>query len=159
MLSKIERGVASPTIGLLCKISAALGVPLTRLVAEPEGVQRRLIRHDEMATIQDALSGVTRWSLSTELPEWGLELLRYEIAPGGSTGEAGSCGAGTREIFYVTAGTIEVHCQGRHDTVRAGETLLLDSTGAACGYVIRNPSDVVSQLVLVVDRRKKPGAL
>lgn len=77
------------------------------------------------------------------------------MVPGGSTGEAGSCGAGTREIFYVTGGAVEVHCQGRHDTVRAGEALLLDSSGAACGYVIRNPGAASAKFLLVVDRRRQ----
>lgn len=136
MLSKIERGAASPTIGLLCKITMALGVSITRLVAEPEQARGRLVRPEEMPTLH-LDHGVTRTSISTELPEWGIEMVRYVLAPGGTLGKAGGCRAPTQDILHVLDGEIEILlCEDRH-RVTAGESFLLE---ASCGYEIRNGS-------------------
>ncbi|MBI2345288.1 MAG: helix-turn-helix transcriptional regulator [Deltaproteobacteria bacterium] len=151
MLSKIERGAASPTIGLLCKITGALGVPLTRLVAEPSDGRGRAIRRGAMRPLTDTLSGVTRTSLSTELPEWGIELVRYDLPPGSSTGDCGGCGCGIREIFHVTAGKIDITSCGHADIIGPGEAYLLEGQGE--GYQIRNTGDVPAQFYIVIDRR------
>lgn len=155
MLSKIERGAASPTIGLLCKITGALGVPLTRLVAEPGDRRCRMVRKEEMLPLTDALSGVTRTSVSTELKEWGIELVRYDLPAGSSTGECGGCTTGQREILHIAEGEIEVRMREATERVRAGETLLLESGGSgSCGYEIRNPGKEPAVLYFVIDRRQ-----
>lgn len=151
MLSKIERGAASPTIGLLCKITSALSVPLTRLVAEPEGQLRRVIRKAEMRPLADTVSGVTRTSLSTELVEWGLELVRYDLPPGGTTGDCGGCACGIREICHVGAGQIEIVCGGTTQTLPAGDSFVYEGTGE--GYRITNPGREAATFYLVIDRR------
>lgn len=152
MLSKIERGVASPTIGLLCKITGALGVPLTRLVAEPDHGRRRLIRRTEMRPLIDKISGVTRTSLSTELIDWGLELVRYELPEGSSSGDCGGCACGIREIFHVLEGEIEIHSEGLAESVRAGETYLYESIGK--GYrLTANHGKGPAVFYIVIDRR------
>lgn len=151
MLSKIERGVASPTIGLLCKITVALGVPLTRLVAEPESGRCRLVRKEEMRPLVDTISGVTRTSLSTELPEWGLELVRYDLPVGGSTGDCGGCACGIREIFHVTVGEVELTGSGSPRLMRAGDTYLYEGVGE--GYRITNHGKGPAQFFIAIDRR------
>lgn len=151
MLSKIERGSASPTIGLLCKITSALGVPLTRLVAEPEGWRHRVIRREQLRSLVDRVSGVSRTSLTTEIPEWGFELVRYDMPPGSSTGECGGCSRGIREAFHVTSGRIEISARGATEEIHTGETFLRESDGE--GYTIENPGKDAAQFYIVIDRR------
>src|SRR2546423_5556779 len=47
MIGKIERGDVQPTAALLAKLSAALGMTLSELIARAEGDERRLVRAAE----------------------------------------------------------------------------------------------------------------
>ena len=60
MISKIERGEASPTASLLVKIAAAFGLPLSLLLARAEGEASRISRADDQQRWQDPESGYRR---------------------------------------------------------------------------------------------------
>jgi transcriptional regulator with XRE-family HTH domain len=50
MIGKIERGEAQPTAALLGRLSAALGLTLSELVARAEGDEERLVRAADQPT-------------------------------------------------------------------------------------------------------------
>lgn len=151
MLSNIERGMASPTIGLLSKITTALGIPLTRLVADQDTERPRVIRKEEMRALADTVSGVTRTSLSTELADWGLELVRYELPAGSTTGDCGSGTSGIREIIHMTKGEVDVKSEATCTVIREGDTYLHEATGES--FQISNHSKTPACFYLVLDRR------
>ena len=47
MISRVERAQASPTAGLLGKLSGAFGLTMSQLIARSENDQRFLLRRDE----------------------------------------------------------------------------------------------------------------
>ena len=64
MIAKIERAEAQPTAALLGRLSGALGLTLSELVARAEHADRRLARAAEQPTWTDPDSGYTRRALS-----------------------------------------------------------------------------------------------
>jgi transcriptional regulator with XRE-family HTH domain len=82
MIGKIERGEAQPTAALLGRLSGALGMTLSELVARAEGGDRRLRRAADQPTWTDPESGYRRRAVS---PSSGgqLELVEVEL-PGGA---------------------------------------------------------------------------
>jgi transcriptional regulator with XRE-family HTH domain len=57
MIGKIERGEVQPTAALLGRLSAALGMTLSELVARAEGDDRRLVRAADQPTWTDPGTG------------------------------------------------------------------------------------------------------
>jgi len=81
MIGKIERGAAQPTAVLLGRLSAALGMTLSELVARAEGDAGRLVRAADQPTWTDPDSGYRRRAVS---PASGrpLELVEVELPAG-----------------------------------------------------------------------------
>src|SRR5882757_3204083 len=63
MISRVERGEASPTAALLGRLSAAFGLTLSQLFARAEGAGQ-LMRRAEQPAWQDPETGFRRRSLS-----------------------------------------------------------------------------------------------
>jgi transcriptional regulator with XRE-family HTH domain len=74
MISKVERGEVQPTAALLAKLSAALGLTLSELIARAEGESVRLMRREDQPLWTDPQTGTSdprslrrpahRWSSS-----------------------------------------------------------------------------------------------
>jgi transcriptional regulator with XRE-family HTH domain len=81
MIGKIERGEAQPTAVLLGRLSGALGMTLSELVARAEGDDRRLARAADQPTWTDPATGYHRRAVS---PSTGgpLELIEVELPAG-----------------------------------------------------------------------------
>ncbi|HEY0694302.1 MAG TPA: XRE family transcriptional regulator [Kribbella sp.] len=81
MIGKIERGEAQPTAVLLGRLSGALGMTLSELVARAESDDRRLARAAEQPTWTDPATGYHRRAVS---PSTGgpLELIEVELPAG-----------------------------------------------------------------------------
>jgi transcriptional regulator with XRE-family HTH domain len=81
MIAKVERAEAQPTAALLGRLSSALGMTLSELVARAEQSDRRLVRAAQQPTWTDPDSGYTRRALS---PVSGgpLELVEVELPAG-----------------------------------------------------------------------------
>src|SRR3954471_16092554 len=81
MIGKIERGEAQPTAVLLGKLSGALGMTLSELVARAENTGELLRRTDDQPVWTDPVTGYRRRAVSpaTDGP---LELVEVELPPG-----------------------------------------------------------------------------
>jgi transcriptional regulator with XRE-family HTH domain len=83
MITKIERGEAQPTATLLGRLSGALGMTLSELVAKAEGDTRRLVRAAEQPIWTDPETGY--WRRAVSPPAAGsLELVEVRLPPGAS---------------------------------------------------------------------------
>src|ERR1700674_2761018 len=78
MISKIERGEASPTAALLGRLSGAFGLTLSALLARAEARAGRLSRAAEQARCQDPATGYVRREV-TPASAAPLELVRVEL--------------------------------------------------------------------------------
>src|SRR5256714_4015862 len=64
MISKVERGEASPTATLLGRLSGAFGLTLSTLLARAESAGGRLMRAADQPQWQDPASGYVRRQVS-----------------------------------------------------------------------------------------------
>jgi transcriptional regulator with XRE-family HTH domain len=105
MISKIERGEASPTATLLGRLSGAFGLTLSTLLARAEHAGSRLLRSADQPQWQDPASGYVRRQVSprSDLP---LELIRVELPAGASVTFPASSYTFIRQLIWVLKGKL-----------------------------------------------------
>jgi len=108
MIAKVERAEAQPTAALLGRLSAALGLTLSELVARAEHSDRRLVRAAEQPTWTDPETGYRRRALS---PVSGgpLELVEVALPPGAEIAYPADSYAFIHQQIWVLDGSLTVH--------------------------------------------------
>jgi transcriptional regulator with XRE-family HTH domain len=104
MISKIERAEASPTAALLGRLSGALGLTLSALLARAEGKPERLTRAANQPRWRDPKSGYVRRQLSPAAA--AIELVRVELPARRSVSFPASAYAFVRELIFVLDGRL-----------------------------------------------------
>jgi transcriptional regulator with XRE-family HTH domain len=104
MIGKIERGDAQPTAVLLGRLSAALGMTLSELVARAEG--KRLTRRAEQPVWTDPETGYWRRALSTGGP---LELVEVELPAGADIAYPADAYAFKNQQIWMLDGHLRFH--------------------------------------------------
>ena len=144
MIAKIERAEVQPTAALLGRLSAALGLTLSELVARAEDSGRRLARHDEQPVWTDPETGYRRRALS---PVSGgpLELVEVELPPGAEVSYPADACVFAHQQIYVLEGRLRfvegevTHELGAGDCLQLGPpapTAFVNATERACRYVV-----------------------
>jgi transcriptional regulator with XRE-family HTH domain len=124
MISKIERGEASPTATLLGRLSGAFGLTLSALLARAEHGGSRLVRAAEQPQWQDPASGYIRRQVSprSDLP---LELIRVELPVGAAVNFPASSYTFIRQMMWVLKGKLTfIEGETAHD-MESGDCLAL----------------------------------
>lgn len=105
MLVEIEKGAANPSIAILCKIAAALGVSVADIVSISHAPDAWLIENSEMPVLwQGEQGGSAQLLAGTRGPDM-IELWRWQMFAGevfSSTGHS----SGTLELLHVEQGTL-----------------------------------------------------
>lgn len=106
MISKVERGEASPTAALLGRLSGAFGLTLSTLLARAEMAGGRLLRAADQPLWRDPATGYVRRHVSpaSDLP---LDLVRVELPAGASVSYPASSYAFIRQLIWVLAGRLD----------------------------------------------------
>lgn len=104
ILGKLERGGSNPSIDTLWRVSRALGVPLSELLAEDDGPRVRAVpaRSGRHLT---AGSGMEAWLVHAEGREHRSELYELDFPAGAEQRTAGHL-AGTHEVVLCLEGTL-----------------------------------------------------
>ncbi|MBE8521400.1 helix-turn-helix transcriptional regulator [Amycolatopsis sp. H6(2020)] len=149
MIGKIERGDVQPTAALLAKLSAALGLTLSELIARAEGDERRLVRAAEQPVWVDPDTGYRRRSVS---PAAGrpLELVEVELPPGVEVPLTSGTYAFLHQQIWVLAGQLRFHEGGQVHELDAGDCLQL---GPAADCVFVNPGSVPCRYLVALVKR------
>jgi len=133
MLSMLERGVASPSIGTLVSVSSALGLHMAQLFqdrsAQPPSPVRRLA---DQVTVQ-AAEGVSRRLVHTDLDN-DLEMVVNEYEPGTSSAPAPVHHEGS-EFGLVISGVLTVRLGGVDYVLGTGDGIAYES---ATPHVLTN---------------------
>jgi transcriptional regulator with XRE-family HTH domain len=125
MISKIERGAASPTAALLGRLSGAFGLTLSTLLARAEGGGSRLVRAADQPLWTDPGSGYVRRQVSP-LSDIPLELIQVELPAGAEVPFPAASYAFIRQMVWVIhspdglGARWHAHLQRRRDHARAG---------------------------------------
>lgn len=105
MLVEIEKGVANPSIALLCKIAAALGLSVADLVNVTSEPAAYLIAKDDIPLLWSGENGGSaRLLAGTQGPDM-IELWRWEMFPGERYHSSGHP-VGTVELLHIEQGEL-----------------------------------------------------
>jgi len=151
MISKVERAEVQPTAALLARLSGALGLTLSELIARAETGSVRLIRRAEQPVWTDPATGYARRAVSPPVSP-ALELVEVEL-PGGATVPmpAGAYQFLDQQIWVLGGRLRFVEGDEVHD-LDEGDCLQLGAP-ADCAFV--NPTDLPCRYLVVL--HKRPG--
>lgn len=141
-LSRVERGHLSPTLRNAIAIARGLGCELAELV-EPASAQ--ITRVGENLRFFDEATGIERLALARPSPD--IELLSYTIPAGAKSNRFAAHKPGTREIFYILAGQLEICTAQEVVILNVGDTATLR---VDTEHWFANIGDVPVSLILTV---------
>jgi len=128
MLSKVERGEKSPTIGIAAKIAHSLQTSLTELAGggASEGAVVRM-RRAERPIFRDPETGFERHIVSPATGGGRVELLYHYLPPGVSTGILPGYPAGAEKQIVVTIGNLVVEFKNAKEYLGPGDSLFFEA--------------------------------
>lgn len=149
MISKVERGEASPTAALLGRLSGALGRTLSELLAAAEGDGgERLARRADQPTWRDPESRYRRRAVSP--PGSDVQLVEAELPRGRAVSYPADSYAFLQQWIWVLDGTLTFTEGTTEHVLEAGDCLRLGAP-AACTFANRSRS--TCRYAVVVTRR------
>lgn len=148
MISKIERGEAQPTAALLGRLSSALGMTLSELIAAAEQ-NGHLARAADQPTWTDPDSGYRRRALSPT-PGGPLELVEVELPAGAEVAFPAEAYAFKHQQIWLLDGHLRFHEGDKIHELAPGDCLQL---GAPARCVFANPTDASCRYLVALARR------
>jgi len=144
MLSKVERGEASPTATVLLKIAGAFGLTLAELLDPAEERASRFLSRRDQPTWVDSASGYRRRQVYLS-PAMPMELVEVELPAGAAVGAPASSYALIRQVLWVLDGAVTI-VEGearteleRGDRLEFGppaDVVFRNETAAPCRYLV-----------------------
>ncbi|AGT09864.1 helix-turn-helix domain-containing protein [Paracoccus aminophilus] len=116
-LSRLERGLLGPSLRNALAIARALGCDLTNLIESPAA---QVTRAGDNLRYFDAATGIERLALARPAPH--LELLLYTVPAGQSSVRFAAHRPGTREVFHLLSGELELHHGPDPLVLKAGDS-------------------------------------
>ncbi|TCO49459.1 transcriptional regulator with XRE-family HTH domain [Kribbella antiqua] len=139
MIGKIERGEAQPTAVLLGRLSAALGMTLSELVARAENTGDLLRRQADQPVWTDPATGYWRRAVSPAATDSPLELVEVELPPGASISYPADAYAFKRQqLLWILEGHLRFHEGSVIHDLLSGDCLQL---GPPSPTTFHNPGD------------------
>lgn len=129
MLSKVERGEKSPTIGVAKRIAHALDTSLSVLMGD-KGVTRRtfaLVRKEQRQAFRDEKSGFERFLLSPVMAGLPAEVVLHRLPARASTGKLPAYPSGVTKHVVATRGRVIVGLDKTETILEEGDTLFFEA--------------------------------
>lgn len=121
MLVEIEKGAANPSIAILCKVSAAMGVSVADMVNVARAPAMHLIAEQDIPVLWTGeKGGVARLLAGTRGPDM-VELWRWEMFPGERFFSEGHP-QGAFELLHVEQGVLTLRVDDSELTVPQGNS-------------------------------------
>jgi transcriptional regulator with XRE-family HTH domain len=149
MIAKIERAEAQPTAALLGRLSGALGLTLSELIARAEHADRRLARAADQPVWTDPESGYTRRAVS---PTSGgpLELVEVVLPAGARVAYPADTYVFIHQQLWVLDGVLGFLEGDVQHTLSAGDCLMV---GAPADCVFSNAGPADCRYLVALTRR------
>ncbi len=126
MVSMVERGRTSPSIGTLIAIASALGVHMSELFELDVDGPRDAVQRAGEQQVVEAADGVLRRLVQVD-PRRGLELVVNEYAPGTASALQVTHHTG-HEYGFVLEGVLTVELQNASHRMEPGDSIAFEST-------------------------------
>jgi transcriptional regulator with XRE-family HTH domain len=129
MLSKIERGEKSPTIGIAKQIAHALGASFSSLVGEESPTHRAfaLVTKDQRQVFRDPETGFERSLLSPMMPGMTVEVVLHHLPANTSTGRSPPRQSATAKHVVVFQGHVVVATMDNETALNEGDCLYFEA--------------------------------
>ena len=130
-LSRIERGISSPSANLLGKLCAVFGISMSRLLAEVEPLTTGLIRHAAQERWIDPAAGFVRRTVSPPARDFHIELVEITLPVGAHVHFDAPTIHGTEQHLWLLEGVLDIHLDACLYHLQAGDCLRFHMHGAA----------------------------
>ncbi|OHV73085.1 XRE family transcriptional regulator [Ensifer sp. LCM 4579] len=152
MISRIERGEASPTAQLLAKLCSALGTTLSALFASAGNDASPISRRAEQRLWRDPESGYLRRSVSPEGLGSPVDIVEVEFPPGARVVfERQPADRGITQHLWLFSGRLELTMENGPLVLKAGDCLFM---GLEEAHVFHNPYDETAHYAVILCRTK-----
>ena len=151
MISKVERGEASPSTVVLARIAEALGVTFSDLMASEEDNEVIVLPVDAQPILSDPETGHTRRCLAPILPARGVDWVLNSLPPGASTGQFMKHRRGVEEYIHVLKGRVRAILGGQVYDLSEGDALYFQ---AHVPHEFVNNGMGPCQYYLIIDSQK-----
>ena len=146
MLISIEQGVANPSIGVLLKVSDALGVGLAALVDQPRQESFSITRSGTGPVLWSGGAGGQAVLVASTAPPQVVELWDWRLGPGERYAHEGHV-AGTRELLHVLEGAVAVDVADETVPLQTGDAV---SFAGDVPHAYANPGSTPARFALSV---------
>ena len=155
MISKLERGLASPTATVLGKLAEGFGVSISQLLGGPEPSANRralVLEKRKQAVFRVPDSGFERRSLSPVSKGRGIDFVVNMLPPRRTSGTFPAHAAGVEETLAVSSGRLWLFLDDRKIALKAGDSVFYR---ANVGHRFENPSSTrAAVFYIVIDSTK-----
>jgi transcriptional regulator with XRE-family HTH domain len=146
MISKIERGEASPTAAMLGKLSGAFEITMATLLARAEGAAGRLMREAAQGVWRDPETGYLRRQRYAR-PGGPAELVEVRLPAGARVGYPAASYAFIRHVVWLIEGRLIIDEGDESHALEAGDCL---EFGAPVDTAYENPGHGACRYLVVV---------
>lgn len=128
MLSQVERGGKSPTIGIAKRMAHALGASFSSMVGDEEAPTRAfaVVRKAQRQVFRDPETGFERYSLSPLMAGMPVEVVLHHLPPRTSTGKLPAYPSGVTKHVMVSRGRVLVGVDNVETVLDEGDTLFFE---------------------------------
>jgi transcriptional regulator with XRE-family HTH domain len=154
-LSMIERGLTSPSVSTLNKLSTALEVPITAFFRTEQAREQVVFRKATERTRVPFLRGLIE-GLGGEAFSGRVEAFLLTLESGASSGPHGMLHTG-HELVFCLRGTLEYEVENQRYLMEPGDSLIF---AAQLVHRWRNPSSHVCNAIIVIsafEESERPG--
>ena len=150
MISRIERGEASPTAQLLSRLCAALDLTLSAFFAFSGEAGDPLSRREDQVVWRDPETGYQRRAVSAPNTASRVEVIEVTFPPGARIAyPPETAKAGMTQHVWLFAGRLRMTLRETVHDLHAGDCLYMSITE---GHVFENPGDAPAHYAVVLDR-------
>ena len=152
MISRIERGEASPTAQLLARLCSALGTTLSRFFADGEKAGDPLLRRNDQRVWRDPETGYQRRSISPDGTGSPVDIVEVEFPPGARVVfEQQQFDAGLTQHLWLFEGRLTMTAGTETHVLEAGDCLFMRLCEA---HIFHNPSRAPARYAIILNRSK-----
>ena len=150
MISRIERGEASPTAQLLARLCAALDLTLSAFFAFSQESGEPLSRRDAQVVWRDPETGYQRRAVSPPNTGARVDVVEVEFPAGARLAyPPETAKAGMTQHVWLFSGLLRLTVAGTAHDLRPGDCLYMSITE---GHIFENPGDTPARYAVVLDR-------
>ena len=150
MISRIERGEASPTAQLLSRLCAALDLTLSAFFAFSGEAGDPLSRREDQVVWRDPETGYQRRAVSAPNTASRVEVIEVTFPPGARIAyPPETAKVGMTQHVWLFAGRLRMTLRETVHDLRPGDCLYMSITE---GHVFENPGNAPAHYAVVLDR-------